>query len=93
MYNTVVQRINLFTMSPTPYFHWYKHGLLKQSFKHPHLIAWLNTHDPSLCNSNQDKCEPTAWVIPGPIAFVHKNKAQVFLLDLIDVFNRAENDR
>ena len=60
--------------------------------KHPLLIPWLNTHDSSLCNSNQDKCEPTAWVIPGPIAFVYKNKAQEFLLELIDVFNRAEND-
>ena len=25
-------------------------------------------------------------------AFVHKNKTQVFLLGLIDVFNRAENE-
>ena len=26
------------------------------------------------------------------LGFVHKNKTQVFLLGLIDVFNRAEND-
>ena len=26
------------------------------------------------------------------LAFVHKNKTQVFLLGLIDVFNRAENE-
>ena len=35
----------------------------------PRLIPWLNTHDPSLRNSNQDECEPAACVIPGPFCF------------------------
>ena len=28
-----------------------------------------NTNDQSLHNLNQDDCEPTAWVITGPISF------------------------
>ena len=68
----------------------YKQGLLKL---HQCQIPWLYTHDPSLRSSKQDEFEPTAWVIPGPITCVHKNKTQVFLLGLIDVLNRAENER
>ena len=60
---------------------------------HQRQIPWLYTHDPSLGSSKQDEFEPTAWVIPGPITCVHKNKTHVFLLGLIDVLNRAENDR
>ena len=69
-------------------FLWYKQGLL-----HQRQITRLYTHDPSLRSSKQDEFEPTAWVIPGPITCVHKNKTHVFLLGLIDVLNRAENDR
>ena len=49
----------------------------------------MNTHDPSLRNSNQDECEPMAWVIP--ISFCSQEQ-DTGLLGLIDVFNRAENE-
>ena len=67
------------------------------TYQPPRLILWLNTHNPSLRNLNQDECKPTAWVIPGLISFssqeqVNMREAHVFLLLWIDVFNTAEND-
>ena len=45
----------------------------------------------SLHNSNQDECEPMAWVIPGSISFCSQEQ-DTGPLGLIHVFNRAENE-
>ena len=50
---------------------------ISQSFNHPHLIPWLKTHVLSLRNSNQDECEPTAWIIPGLISLCSQEQVAV----------------
>ena len=54
------------------------------------LDTTLNTHVPSLRNSNQDECD--AWVIPGPISFCSQEQGTGVSAWVIDVFNRAENE-
>ena len=44
----------------------------------------LNTDVPNLRNSNQDKCEPTAWVIPGPISFCSQKQGTGVSASVID---------
>ena len=42
---------------------------ITQCINHPRLSLWLNTHNPSLRNLNQDDCQTMTWVIPGIISF------------------------